>query len=80
MKSKIDDLFRMMLPKKLDGNCLFDSILKEMNIDCLFNRVHGDVFRPPQRKNVLAALVGSGIQLFLMSFIVIGSFVLQARK
>jgi len=32
--------------------------------------VHGDVFRPPRRKNVLAALVGSGIQIFLMSFIV----------
>ncbi|CAF4573912.1 unnamed protein product, partial [Rotaria magnacalcarata] len=24
--------------------------------------VHGDVFRPPHRKNVLAALIGSGIQ------------------
>ena len=35
-------------------------------------RVHGDVFRPPRRKNVLAALIGSGIQIFLMSFIVIG--------
>ena len=35
-------------------------------------RVHGDVFRPPRRKNVLAALVGSGLQIFLMSFIVIG--------
>jgi hypothetical protein len=35
-------------------------------------RVHGDVFRPPRRKNVLAALIGSGIQISLMSFIVIG--------
>ncbi|CAF0743885.1 unnamed protein product [Rotaria sordida] len=33
--------------------------------------VHGDVFRPPHRKNVLAALIGSGVQLLLMSFIVI---------
>lgn len=33
--------------------------------------VHGDVFRPPRAKNVLAALIGSGIQIFLMSFIVI---------
>ncbi|CAM4775184.1 unnamed protein product [Rotaria magnacalcarata] len=33
--------------------------------------VHGDVFRPPHRKNVLAALIGSGIQIFLMSLIVI---------
>ncbi|CAM2699090.1 unnamed protein product [Rotaria socialis] len=33
--------------------------------------VHGDVFRPPHRKNILAALLGSGIQIFLMSLIVI---------
>ncbi|CAF3411127.1 unnamed protein product [Rotaria socialis] len=33
--------------------------------------VHGDVFRPPHRKNVLAALIGSGVQLLLMSLIVI---------
>ncbi|CAF1194796.1 unnamed protein product [Didymodactylos carnosus] len=33
--------------------------------------VHGDVFRPPKRKNVLVALLGSGVQLFLMSFIII---------
>jgi hypothetical protein len=39
-----------------------------------FFRVHGDVFRPPRRKNVLAALIGSGIQIFLMSFIVIGLY------
>jgi transmembrane 9 superfamily protein 2/4 len=34
-------------------------------------RVHGDVFRPPRGKNVLAALIGSGVQLFMMSFIII---------
>ncbi|CAF4602394.1 unnamed protein product [Rotaria sp. Silwood1] len=33
--------------------------------------VHGDVFRPPRGKNFLAALIGSGIQIFLMSLIVI---------
>ncbi|UJR33442.1 hypothetical protein I4U23_020887 [Adineta vaga] len=33
--------------------------------------VHGDVFRPPRAKNFLSALVGSGVQLFMMSFIVI---------
>ncbi|CAF0915524.1 unnamed protein product [Adineta steineri] len=33
--------------------------------------VHGDVFRPPRGKNYLAALVGSGIQILMMSFIVI---------
>jgi len=40
----------------------------------IFFRVHGDVFRPPRRKNILAALIGSGIQIFLMSFIVIGLY------
>ncbi len=38
----------------------------------IISRVHGDVFRPPSGKNGLAALIGSGVQLFLMSFIVIG--------
>lgn len=33
--------------------------------------VHGDVFRPPQKPKLLAAFVGSGIQLFCVTFIVI---------
>lgn len=35
--------------------------------------VHGDVFRPPQRPKLLVALIGSGIQLFCVTFIVIGN-------
>lgn len=52
--------------------CSIESVENQSLFVFYFDRVHGDVFRPPQRKNVLAALVGSGIQLFLMSFIVIG--------
>lgn len=33
--------------------------------------VHGDVFRPPRHTNLLVVLVGSGIQLFSMSFVII---------
>ncbi|RNA20881.1 Transmembrane 9 superfamily member 4 [Brachionus plicatilis] len=33
--------------------------------------VHGDVFRPPKNTELLVVLVGSGIQLFTMSFIII---------
>lgn len=33
--------------------------------------VHGDVFRPPQRAKLLAAFVGSGIQIFCVTLIVI---------
>ncbi|XP_050512537.1 transmembrane 9 superfamily member 4 [Diabrotica virgifera virgifera] len=33
--------------------------------------VHGDVFRPPRNSRLFAALVGSGIQIFLMSLITI---------
>ncbi|KAL5107733.1 Transmembrane 9 superfamily member 4 [Taenia crassiceps] len=33
--------------------------------------VHGDVFRPPRRSALLAALVGSGVQLLCMTFIVL---------
>lgn len=33
--------------------------------------VHGDVFRPPQRPKLLAALVGTGVQILCVSFVVI---------
>ncbi len=33
--------------------------------------VHGDVFRPPKFTKVFAALVGSGIQIFACTFIII---------
>ncbi|CAH1105050.1 unnamed protein product [Psylliodes chrysocephalus] len=33
--------------------------------------VHGDVFRPPRNSRLFAALVGSGMQIFLMSLITI---------
>nr|XP_023016752.1 transmembrane 9 superfamily member 4 [Leptinotarsa decemlineata] len=33
--------------------------------------VHGDVFRPPKNSRLFAALIGSGIQIFLMSLITI---------
>ena len=31
--------------------------------------VHGDVFRPPRNPRLLSALVGTGIQIFLMVLI-----------
>ena len=39
--------------------------------------VHGDVFRPPKRIDLFTTLVGSGIQLFTMAFIVIGKSIVQ---
>lgn len=33
--------------------------------------VHGDVFRPPKHKLLLSVLVGSGVQLFIMTFVTI---------
>lgn len=33
--------------------------------------VHGDVFRPPRNSRFFAAVIGSGIQIFLMSLITI---------
>lgn len=35
--------------------------------------VHGDVFRPPKNTELFVVLIGSGIQLFSMSFIIIGN-------
>lgn len=33
--------------------------------------VHGDVFRPPPKRMLFAAIIGSGIQVFLMALITI---------
>ena len=56
---------------KQDVNvCLKDETLEETG----WKLVHGDVFRPPQRPKLLAAFVGSGIQLFCVTFIVIGNY------
>lgn len=33
--------------------------------------VHGDVFRPPRNSRLFAAVIGSGIQIFLMALITI---------
>ncbi|XP_013404987.1 transmembrane 9 superfamily member 4 isoform X2 [Lingula anatina] len=33
--------------------------------------VHGDVFRPPRHNKLFAALVGSGVQIFCMSFVTV---------
>ena len=42
--------------------------------------VHGDVFRPPKRTNLLISLVGAGIQLLSMSFVLICEKTLNAKK
>jgi transmembrane 9 superfamily member 2/4 len=34
--------------------------------------VHGDVFRPPKNTDLFVILIGTGIQLFSMSFVIIG--------
>lgn len=41
--------------------------------------VHGDVFRPPRQTTFLVVLVGSGIQLFCMSLIIIGKCLNQVQ-
>ena len=48
--------------------CLQDDTLEETG----WKLVHGDVFRPPQRTKLLAALIGSGIQILCVAFVVIG--------
>jgi transmembrane 9 superfamily protein 2/4 len=36
--------------------------------------VHGDVFRPPNNPMLLSVLFGSGVQIFLMTFITLGTY------
>lgn len=33
--------------------------------------VHGDIFRPPKYPRLFVAIIGSGVQIFLMSLITI---------
>lgn len=33
------------------------------------SRVHGDVFRPPQKGMLLSVLIGNGVQIGIMSLI-----------
>ena len=48
-----------------------DDSLEEAMEETGWKLVHGDVFRPPQRAKLLCALVGSGVQIFLMALITI---------
>lgn len=48
-----------------------DESIDEMMEETGWKLVHGDVFRPPPRRMLFAAVIGSGIQVFLMALITI---------
>ncbi|CAH2104508.1 unnamed protein product [Euphydryas editha] len=48
-----------------------DENIEEMIEETGWKLVHGDVFRPPPKRMLFAAVIGSGIQIFLMSLITI---------
>lgn len=48
-----------------------DEIMDETIEETGWKLVHGDVFRPPRNSRLFAAVIGSGIQIFLMSLITI---------
>ena len=41
--------------------------------------VHGDVFRPPRKGMLLSVLLGSGVQIFVMTFITLGKYKLKVN-
>ena len=49
--------------------CLQDDTIEESG----WKLVHGDVFRPPRFRLLLTACVGSGVQLFAMVLITLGT-------
>lgn len=55
---------------KYNADESFDESIEETG----WKLVHGDVFRPPRNSRLFAALVGSGIQIFLMSLITLCKF------
>lgn len=42
--------------------------------------VHGDVFRPPQRRMLLSVLVGNGIQIVAMTGLTLGKVLTRQRE
>ena len=61
---------RTMHKKNSDGNCKDRFVLHHSLFIYLWqSRVHGDVFRPPQKGMLLAVLVGNGTQIAIMSLI-----------
>lgn len=48
-----------------------DENIEDMIEETGWKLVHGDVFRPPPKRMLFAAVIGSGIQIFLMSLITI---------
>ena len=64
-------LCRTMHKKNSDGNCkIFVFVLSIEHCGNSFViRVHGDVFRPPQKGMLLSVLIGNGVQIGIMSLI-----------
>lgn len=50
---------------KYNADESFDEAIEETG----WKLVHGDVFRPPKNSRLFAAVIGSGIQIFLMALI-----------
>lgn len=48
-----------------------DEGIDDMMEETGWKLVHGDVFRPPPKRMLFAAVIGSGIQIFLMALITI---------
>jgi transmembrane 9 superfamily protein 2/4 len=55
---------------KYNADESFDETIEETG----WKLVHGDVFRPPKNSRLFAAVVGSGIQIFLMALITLCTF------
>jgi transmembrane 9 superfamily protein 2/4 len=43
-------------------------------------RVHGDVFRPPQKGMLLSVLIGNGVQIAIMSLITLSKIIYSIRN
>lgn len=54
---------------KEDGD--MESLERDLNEETGWKLVHGDVFRPPAHRMLLAACVGTGIQLVMLGLCVI---------
>lgn len=62
----------------ITSGCLCCSVLQEdAQEEFGWKLVHGDVFRPPKKGMLLSVFLGSGTQIFIMTFVTLCKFLIM---
>lgn len=72
---------RTMKWKILDGNCENKFSVEKNNEKIFLSfRIHGDVLRPPRFEMLFSSLIGSGVQLVVMTFLTLSKKKLLSKS